>query len=182
MKRRAVFLDRDGVLNAVIVRDGRPYPPASEEDLRLLPDVAEACHVLREAGFLLIMVTNQPDIARGTISENIVTSINRRLQRELSLDGVSMCPHDGDGCDCRKPKPGLLLEAADRFGIDLSASYIVGDRWRDTEAGQNAGCFAIFIDHGYHEQRPSPPYHRVTSLREAASWIIGKTNGRASDD
>lgn len=181
MKKRAVFLDRDGVLNAVVVRDGRPFPPMSEDDLHLLPGVAEACHVLRDAGFLLIMVTNQPDIARGTMSEDIVTSINGRLQRELSLDGVSVCPHDGDGCDCRKPKPGLLLEAANRLGIDLSASYMVGDRWRDTEAGQNAGCCAVFIDYGYREQHPKPPYHRVTSLREAASWIIGQTNGRATD-
>ena len=181
MKRRAVFLDRDGVLNAVVVRDGRPYPPQSEEDLLLLPGVSEACQVLRDAGYLLIMVTNQPDIARGTVSADIVTSINDRLQRELSLDGVSVCPHDGDGCDCRKPKPGLLLEAANRLGIDLGASYMVGDRWRDTEAAQNAGCFAVFIDYGYREERPKPPYHRVTSLREAASWIIGQTT-EASDD
>ena len=181
MKRRAVFLDRDGVLNAAVVRDGRPYPPVSAVDLQVLPGVPEACQVLRDAGFLLIMVTNQPDIARGTVSEDIVTSINDRLQRELSLDGVSMCPHDGDGCDCRKPKPGLLLEAADRLGIDLGASYMVGDRWRDTEAGQNAGCSAVFIDYGYREQRPKQPYHRVTSLREAASWIIGQTNREATD-
>ena len=181
MTRRAVFLDRDGVLNAVVVRDGRPYPPLSEADLHLLPGVPEACQVLRDAGFLLIMVTNQPDIARGTLSADVVTSINSRLQRELSLDGVSVCPHDGDGCDCRKPKPGLLLEAANRLGIDLGASYMIGDRWRDTEAGQNAGCSAVFIDYGYLEQRPKPPYHRVTSLREAASWIIGQTKREAED-
>ena len=179
--RRAVFLDRDGVLNAAVVRDGRPYAPVSEADLQILPGVPEACQVLREAGFLLIMVTNQPDIARGTISADIVNSINGRLQRELSLDGIGVCPHDGDGCDCRKPKPGLLLEAADRLGIDLGASYMVGDRWRDTEAAQNAGCNAVFIDYGYREQRPKPPYHRVTSLREAASWIISQTK-EASDD
>jgi D-glycero-D-manno-heptose 1,7-bisphosphate phosphatase len=179
--RRAVFLDRDGVLNAVVVRDGRPYPPLSEGDLQLLPGVPEACQLLRDAGFLLIMVTNQPDIARGTMSADIVTSINDRLQRELSLDGVSVCPHDGDGCDCRKPKPGLLLEAANRLGIDLGTSYMIGDRWRDTEAAQNAGCSAIFIDYGYREQRPKPPYHRVTSLREAASWIMGQTK-EAGDD
>src|SRR5688572_22857522 len=102
MKRRAVFLDRDGVLAAAVVRDGRPYPPVSKVDFQVLPGVPEACQVLRDAGFLLVMVTNQPDIARGTVSEDIVTSINGRLQRELSLDGVSVCPHDGDGCDCRK--------------------------------------------------------------------------------
>ena len=181
MKRRAVFLDRDGVLNAVVIRDGRPYPPVSEEDLHVLPGVPEACQLLRDAGFLLIMVTNQPDIARGTTSADIVTSINARLQRELSLDGVSVCPHDGDECDCRKPKPGLLLEAANRLEIDLGASFMVGDRWRDTEAAQNAGCFPVFVDYGYREQRPKPPYHRVTSLREAASWIIGRTT-EARDD
>ena len=181
MKRRAVFLDRDGVLNAVVVRDGRPYPPQSEKDLLLLPGVPEACQVLRGAGFLLIMVTNQPDIARGAVSADVVASINDRLQRELSLHGVSVCPHDGDACNCRKPKPGLLLEAANRLEIDLGASYMVGDRWRDTEAAQNAGCTAVFIDYGYREKRPNPPYHRVTSLREAASWIIGQTNGEAAD-
>ena len=177
MNRRAVFLDRDGVLNSAVVRDGRPYPPASEMDLQVLPGVDDACRVLRKAGFLLIMVTNQPDIARGTISEEAVTSMNDRLQRELSLDAVYVCPHEGDACYCRKPKPGLLLEAASRFGIDLAASYMIGDRWRDTEAGLNAGCCAVFIDYGYLEQRPRPPFHRVTSLGEAASWIIGQTRG-----
>jgi D-glycero-D-manno-heptose 1,7-bisphosphate phosphatase len=171
--RRAVFLDRDGVVNRAILREGKPYPPATLSDLRLLPGVREACRKLREAGFALILITNQPDIARGSISAQQVADIHTRLQRYLQLDDIQVCPHDDSAeCDCRKPKPGLLLEAARKWDIDLSASFVVGDRWRDVEAGQRAGCRPIFVDYGYLEQRPIGPYLRVHSLREAANWIV----------
>jgi D-glycero-D-manno-heptose 1,7-bisphosphate phosphatase len=174
--RRAVFLDRDGVVNRAVLREGKPYPPATLSDLRLLPGVREACNKLREAGFALILITNQPDIARGLVSAQQVSEMNRRLQRFLRLDGVGVCPHDDAArCSCRKPQPGLLLEAARVWNIDLEASFIVGDRWRDIEAGHRAGCRAIFVDYGYSEQRPDGPYVGVRSLRDASQWILRTT-------
>ena len=171
--RRAVFLDRDGVVNRAILREGKPYPPSALSDLRLLPGVREACRKLREAGFALILITNQPDIARGVTTAQQVADIHARLQRYLQLDDIQVCPHDDSAqCDCRKPKPGLLFEAARKWDIDLAASFVVGDRWRDVEAGQRAGCRPIFVDYGYREQRPHGPYLRVHSLREAANWIV----------
>jgi D-glycero-D-manno-heptose 1,7-bisphosphate phosphatase len=176
---RAVFLDRDGVVNRAILRDGKPYPPETLADLRVLPGVREACRKLREAGFALILITNQPDIARGGVSAEQVADINGRLQQYLQLDDVRVCPHDdADRCFCRKPKPGLLLRAAQRWNIDLASSYIVGDRWRDVEAGQRAGCQPVFIDYGYRERRPDGPYVQVRSLREAANWILQSAQAR----
>jgi D-glycero-D-manno-heptose 1,7-bisphosphate phosphatase len=171
--RRAVFLDRDGVVNRAVLRDGKPYPPSSLADLRLLPGVREACRRLREAGFALILITNQPDIARGTANASEVGEIHSRLRRFLELDDVRVCPHDDDArCDCRKPKPGLLLDAAHTWNIDLESSFVVGDRWRDVEAGQRAGCQTIFVDYGYRERQPDGPFTRVRSLLEAANWIL----------
>ena len=171
--RRAVFLDRDGVVNRAVLREGKPYPPPTLSDLRLLPGVREACRKLREAGFALILITNQPDIARGIIQADEVADIHSRLQRYLQLDDIRVCPHDDSAqCECRKPKPGLLLEAARKWDIDLAGSFIVGDRWRDIEAGQRAGCRSIFVDYGYRERQPKGPYLRVHSLSEAAHWIL----------
>jgi D-glycero-D-manno-heptose 1,7-bisphosphate phosphatase len=170
---RAVFLDRDGVLNRAVVRAGRPYPPASVEALEILPGVAEGLAALRAAGYLLLVVTNQPDVARGTLPRAAVEAIHRELLARLPLDGILCCWHDdADGCACRKPRPGLLREAARSRGLDLPASFMVGDRWRDTEAGQAAGCRTIFIDHGYQERRPDRFDARVASLAEAAAWIL----------
>ncbi len=138
-----------------------------------MPGVREACRKLREAGFALILITNQPDIARGVIAENEVAEMHARLQRYLQLDDIRVCPHDDSaGCDCRKPKPGLLLDAAKTWNIDLGSSYLVGDRWRDVEAGQRAGCRPLFIDYGYRERQPNGPFLRVRSLAEAANWIV----------
>ncbi len=171
--RRAVFLDRDGVVNRAFVREGKPYPPATLSDLRILPGVREACGKLREAGFVLILVTNQPDIARGIVSSKQVAEIHARLLRYLQLDDVRVCPHDDSAqCHCRKPMPGLLEEAAKAWNIDLAASYIIGDRWRDIEAGRRAGCRSIFVDHGYRERQPDGPFLRVRSLAEAANCIL----------
>jgi len=171
--RRAVFLDRDGVVNRAIVREGKPFPPSSLAELRLLPGVREACRLLREAGFALILVTNQPDIARGTANASEVGEMHARLRRFLQLDDVRVCPHDDAAhCACRKPKPGLLLEAARALSIDLQSSFVVGDRWRDVEAGHRAGCQAIFVDYGYRERQPDGPFQRVRSLLEAANWIL----------
>jgi D-glycero-D-manno-heptose 1,7-bisphosphate phosphatase len=172
-RRAAVFLDRDGVLNRAVVRNGLPYPPDDLASLEILPGSAEACATLRGAGFLLIVVTNQPDIARGTRTREDVEALNRRLSELLPLDEIRVCPHDDrDGCDCRKPSPGLLLAAARDRSIDLGRSVMVGDRRRDIESGQRAGCWTVFVDYGYSERRPERPDLTVRSLGEAVPWIL----------
>lgn len=172
--RRAVFLDRDGVINRAIVRDGKPYPPANLADLEILPGVADALQSLHKAGWLLIVVTNQPDVARGTTHRADVEAINAHLQKCLPIDEFRTCYHDSnDGCNCRKPLPGALIAAAEIHGIDLVSSYMVGDRWRDTEAGERAGCKTIFLDYGYDEKQPDKFNHRAQSLSEAADIILG---------
>lgn len=171
-RRRAVFLDRDGVINKAVVRDGKPYPPANLAELEILPRVAEALRRIREAGFVAIVVTNQPDVARGTATREEVEAMNAELGSKLAIDEFRVCYHDGaDNCECRKPRPGMLLEAARKWDLDLAASYMVGDRWRDVEAGQRAGCRTIFIDYGYDEKQPGRYDYRVASLWEAAGII-----------
>jgi len=175
--RQAVFLDRDGVLIQVNVRDGKPHPVASLAEVEILPGVHEACTLLHEAGFLLIVVTNQPDVARGIQRREVVEAIHCMLRETLPLDDILVCYHDdADHCLCRKPEPGLLLQAAKDWNIDLSASYMVGDRWKDIEAGRRAGCITVFIDHAYEERRPDNPDYRVGSLAEAAAWILRRTH------
>ena len=169
----AVFLDRDGVLNAAVVVGGRPLPPRSLQEVRLLAGVEEACARLRADGFILACITNQPDVARGTATREAVDAINASLKARLHLDAVALCPHDdSDACECRKPKPGLILGAAAQLGADLGHSVVVGDRWRDVEAGRRAGCATVFIDHGYDEARPDAPDAVAGSLAEAVPMII----------
>ena len=172
--RRAVFLDRDGVLIRPIIRDGKPYSAVGPEDVHIIEGVPEACAELSGFGFLLIMVTNQPDIARGKVSREFVDETNAALAKALGLDGVELCPHDNaDECACRKPKPGLMIQAADRLGIDLASSVMVGDRWRDIEAGRRAGCRTVFVDYGYDEALEEQPDHIAASLSAAVGWIRG---------
>ena len=173
--RRAVFLDRDGVINRAMVRDGKPYPPANLAEMEILPGVLDALTKLHNAEFMLIVVTNQPDVARGTTPMAAVEEINNYLYSCLPIDEFRTCYHDsGDGCDCRKPRPGMLLAGAREFGVDLASSYMVGDRWRDVEAGIAAGCKTIFIDYDYDERRPQACDFRVSSMHEAASIILGE--------
>ena len=174
LMRPAVFLDRDGVLNEPVVLRGKPHPPSDPERLVLCEGAGEATQALRAEGFALVVVTNQPDVARGTTPRAVVDAINGRLRAQLALDDVLVCAHDDrDACECRKPKPGLIREGARLHGIDLSHSYLVGDRWRDVEAGAAAGCRTVLVDRGYAE-RPSSisPDARVASVLEAAHWII----------
>ena len=175
LTRRAVFLDRDGVLNRAVVREGRPYPPAGVAEVEILSGVAEALKALHRAGFLLLVVTNQPDVARGTLSAGTVAAIHNHLRSVLTLDGIYACLHDdADHCSCRKPQPGLLLQAAAEWSVDLAASFMIGDRWRDMEAGRQAGCVTVLVDYGYREKLCSEPDRRVVSLREAADWILAE--------
>jgi D-glycero-D-manno-heptose 1,7-bisphosphate phosphatase len=173
MKRGAVFLDRDGVLNRAVVKDGKPYPPAGADEVEIPPGAAEAVQRLKDAGFVLIVVSNQPDVARGAATKAAVEAINGYLAQRMPIDRFIMCYHDsGDGCDCRKPAPGMLLAGAREFDVDLASSYMVGDRWKDIEAGQRAGCRTIFIDNGYAERQPQSPDFHVRSLSEAAARIL----------
>lgn len=168
-----VFLDRDGVLIETDVRDGRPYAVGSVGALALLPGVHGAVDALHRAGLVTVVVTNQPDIANGLIDQATVEGMHDWLRARLPLDDVLTCPHtDADDCACRKPKPGMLLDAARRFGIDLHDSFLVGDRWRDIDAGRNAGCTTIWIDRGYDERRGDHADFTVPDLAAAASVIL----------
>jgi D-glycero-D-manno-heptose 1,7-bisphosphate phosphatase len=129
---------------------------------------------------VLVCVTNQPDIARGTQDVATVAAINERLQEALGLVEVMVCPHDdADDCACRKPRPGMILDAASRLGLDVSRSVTVGDRWRDIEAGRAAGTWTALIDHGYTEQQADRPDLIVNGLKEAVAWIIGKADSQS---
>lgn len=179
---RAVFLDRDGVLNAPTVIDGVPHPPGSLAELEILPGVPEACQALHEAGFVLVMVTNQPDVARGVATAEAVQELNAAVGAAVGIDDVRVCFHDdADLCACRKPNPGMLTDAASDLGLDLSASFLVGDRWRDIEAGHRAGVTTVLVDYGYGESSRVPPTKAVQDLQEASGWIIGQTTPKRGD-
>ena len=182
--RAAVFLDRDGVINRAVVRDGKPFPPAGMHELELLPEVASSLSALKAHGFAVYVITNQPDVTRGTQTREGVESIHQALSSSLPIDDIFVCYHDdNDECGCRKPLPGLLLEARSKHNIDLSRSFVVGDRWRDIDAGHNAGCKTVLIDYGYRERAPArPPEATVQSLREAADWIISSALKESTDE
>jgi len=175
--RRAVFLDRDGVLNRPVLRDGLPFPPESVEEFELYPDVGDGCAQLKAAGFLLIVVTNQPDVGRGTLSRELVDLMHRKLCEAVpSLDGIEVCYHAGakygEACDCRKPKPGMLLRAAACHAIELKQSFLIGDRWRDIDCAHAAGCRAIFVDRHYRETLRENPDFTVATFGEAVALIL----------
>ena len=171
--RAAVFLDRDGVLNRTVVRHGIPYPPDDVTTCVLLPGVRKACHMLHTAGYILIVVTNQPDVARGRQYRERVEDINAWIQRALPIQQVLTCYHDtADQCVCRKPKPGLLLQAAHNWGIALQRSVMIGDRWSDVEAGRAAGCTSILVDRKYSKRELCHPDWIVHNLLAATHIIL----------
>jgi len=171
--RPAIFLDRDGVINRPTIRGRKPYAPRSLAELEILPGVPAALRALKAAGYSLVVVTNQPDIARGAVPRTVVDSMNGWLTSVLPLDAVMTCAHDdADRCQCRKPLPGLITQAARELRLECAASYMIGDRWRDIEAGRRAGCKTFFIDCGYDERAPRSYDFRVSSLLEAARIIL----------
>jgi len=175
--RRAVFLDRDGVLNRPVVRNGRPHPPSSVEDFELYDDVADGCARLKAAEFILVVITNQPDVGRGTQSREAVEAMHVKMQSALPLlDRIEVCYHAGERygepCYCRKPRPGMILRAAAELKIDLCASYVIGDRWRDISCARAAGCRAIFIDHQYAESLRQKPDLTVRTFSEAVAAVL----------
>jgi D-glycero-D-manno-heptose 1,7-bisphosphate phosphatase len=177
--RRAVFLDRDGVLNRLVRRDGKPFVPSSISEVEILPGVPEALARLRDAGFLLIVTTNQPDVARGHVTRESVEAIHDFLRKRLPLDDICVCFHvDEDRCACRKPQPGMLFTAAVARDIQLPRSFMVGDRWRDIGAGKAAGCTTVLVNRLDDETGPPPaPHIEFPDLNGAADWI-----GRIAED
>ena len=172
---RAVFLDRDGVLNRVFVRDNVSYPPATLDEVELMPGAIEMAVRLRELGFYRLVVTNQPDVARGRQQKERVAEINDYMVERLRLDAVYTCYHDtSDGCDCRKPQPGLLLQAAREWSVNLERSFLVGDRYNDIEAGRQAGCITFLFNQGYAGRPGVEPDYRVSSLAEVVNIIAGR--------
>jgi D-glycero-D-manno-heptose 1,7-bisphosphate phosphatase len=174
--RRAVFLDRDGVLIRSDLVGGKPIAVQDIMRMEILPGVEEACTRLRNAGYLLVIVTNQPDVGRGKVARDVVDVMNRALAEKLHIDSVEVCAHDGYiPCACRKPAPGMLLNAAATLGIDLSTSVMVGDRSGDIEAGQRAGCRTVYIAWGHGEALKTSPDLTTDSLSGAADWILALT-------
>ena len=172
---RAVFLDRDGVLNRNILRGGKATSPRTMDEVEITRGAENACNTLRAAGYLLVMVTNQPEIARGIQNPQTLGEINRWLCEQLRIHSVKVCPHDDqDDCACRKPKPGMILDAAKELKIDLQQSFLVGDRWRDVEAGRRAGCRTVLIACGSEETVELNPDFTAASLAEASEWILGQ--------
>ena len=183
--KKAVFLDRDGVINQCNVIDGKPYPPLSVDQFVMFPGVAEACRKLKQAGFTLVVATNQPDVGRSTLKQEVVEQIHAHMCAQLPIERVEVCYHSGrevPACDCRKPEPGMLLRAARELNIDLRASWMVGDRWRDIDCGHAAGCRTILVDYNYDEPLKQQPDFRVQSLAEAAELILRETQARAGQN
>ena len=173
--RRAVFLDRDGVINNAIIRNGRPYAPLTLDELVILPGVYSALKRIHDYGLLAIVITNQPDVANGITDKAKIEAINNYLKQNLPLTDIRTCFHnDEDRCLCRKPLPGLIIDAASTHNVNLKNSFMIGDRWRDVDAGNAAGCKTYFIDYGYEEKQPENADFRVKSLVEAVENILGK--------
>jgi D-glycero-D-manno-heptose 1,7-bisphosphate phosphatase len=180
--RRAVFLDRDGTLIRALLVGGVSVPPRTLAEVEVLPGVAHALEELKDAGFLLIVVTNQPDVARGTQRRHTVDAIHAFLARSLPIDDIACCYHDdADRCQCRKPLPGMLVDAATRHHLDLASSFMVGDRWRDIEAGRRAGCTTVKVGQPpSSDDRVIRANYEVQDLREAAQVILrSQVSGRS---
>lgn len=174
---RIVFLDRDGVINRALELDAKPYPPRSLAEFEILPEVPSACAKLKAAGFLLVVATNQPDVGRGTLDRSVVEEIHAHMMAQLPIDRVEVCYHAGKSqsqCECRKPRPGMLVSAARELNAELSRCWMVGDRWRDVDCGHAAGCKTIFIDRGYAEELKQKPDYVVKNLDEAAEIILSE--------
>ena len=183
VRNRAVFLDRDGVINRALVRDRKPYSPRHLSEFRLLPGVGEAVTQLKSVGFLVIAVTNQPDIGNGLMTPEALEVMHTHLRERVPVDAILVCPHRRDeGCECRKPKPGLIHQAAADWGIDVHHSYLIGDRATDIVAGLAAGLYTIFLDRRYAELLIERPHLRVDSLRQAVRKILAREADDAAAD
>ena len=175
--RRAVFLDRDGVINRNVPRNGRMVAPSRLEDFRILPGVESAVRWLKATGLMVIVVTNQPDVGTGWISKATLDTMHAHLRARVPVDDIKVCLHrDEDGCVCRKPKPGMILQAAAEYHLDLRSSFMVGDRWRDIEAGHSAGCSTILVGDPSQTFSSSPDFV-AGSLIEAVRYVAKDAAG-----
>lgn len=170
MFNRAVFLDRDGVINKAIVREGKAYPPKNFKEFEILPDVEKALLMLKKEGFLLIIVTNQPDVGDKKQEKKIVDSFHDYLLKNFPIDCIEVCFDRNSSY--YKPKTKMFESAGKKFNIDFENSYMIGDRWRDIEAGKAIGCKTFFIDYGYNEMLHSKPDFVISSLYEAANKLL----------
>ncbi len=173
--KKAVFLDRDGVINKAPLKRGLPTSPNTLDELEILPGVKKSIKKLKKLNFICLVVTNQPDVQRGKVNKDTVIKINNILKKETEFDDIFVCYHDDkDKCDCRKPKPGLLFQAKKKWNIDFTKSFMIGDRWKDIEAGEKAGCKTIFLDYKYDDIKPKKPSFVTDSLLNAV-YIIEKS-------
>lgn len=169
--KRAVFLDRDGIINKVILRAGQPFAPSIFDEFELVDGVNHILQRFKAEGFLNIIITNQPDIARGLMVWETLNKMHGFIEKQLPIDDIFVCPHDDAGkCQCRKPQPGMILEAAEKWSVTLRSSFVVGDRWKDIEAGRRAGCITILLDYPYNKGVTAD--FRVNDLRSAAEVIL----------
>ena len=172
--KKAVFLDRDGVINKAFIKNGLPESPNSLSELEILPGVKESISRLKKLNFICLVVTNQPDVQRGKIKKNTIIKMNNFLKKKIELDDIFVCYHDDqDNCNCRKPKPGLLLQARKKWNVDFKKSFMIGDRWKDMQAGEKVGCKTIFLDYKYKDIKPKNPDF-VTDTLLNATYIIEK--------
>ena len=173
---RAVFLDRDGVINQALIRDGHPFSPTNMDEFSWVDGIKEAARELKRAGYKLFCATNQPDVSRGLQERQVVESFHSTILKGLPLEKIYVCYHDDrDGCACRKPRPGMLLEASREYGLNLAESWLVGDRWKDIDAGHAAGCRTVFLDYDYDECLNSPPDYTIRCIEQLSPLIIGET-------
>ena len=178
--RRAIFLDRDGVVVVPEFRDGRSYAPRSLETFRLYDDAPASIQSLKDAGFIVIVVTNQPDVGEGLIDLEVIEAMHKRLSELVLIDDIEVCYHaKHDDCRRRKPLPGMLEDAVKKWDIDVSASFMVGDRLSDIQAGQAAGCQTVYIDRGYTaEPLVVGCDAKFLHLGGAVAWILGASRSR----
>lgn len=170
---KAIFFDRDGVINRSIIKNNKPYPPKNLEELELIDGIHLLMWRLKQKGFLIFVITNQPDVSRGTQTKSMVEALNTNIKKELPINEIFTCYHDDkNNCECRKPKSGFILQAKDKYDIDLKQSFVIGDRWKDIQAGKSAGCLTIFIDYGYDEELKCKPDYKVKNIKEIEGVIL----------
>ena len=170
--KKAVFLDRDGVINKAFIKNGLPESPNSLSELEILPGVKESISRLKKLNFICLVVTNQPDVQRGKIKKNTIIKMNNFLKKKIELDDIFVCYHDDkDNCNCRKPKPGLLLQAGKKWNVDFKKSFMIGDRWRDIQSGEKVGCKTIYLDYNYKDIKPKNPNFVTDTLFNAVNII-----------
>lgn len=173
MNTKAVILDRDGVINETLLQNGKPIPPSNLDQVQIIAGVPEAIRLLKSHGYVVLCLTNQPDVSRGTTTRRTVDEINRHLQNALQIQEIFVCFHDDlDNCDCRKPRPGGIEYFISKYSLSRSSTYMIGDRWKDIEAGQAAGVQTVYISRDYAEKAPLDYTFSAPDLLTAASQIV----------